>query len=70
MNKNKIKEILDSVSNGSLSADDALLRLKADAYEDLGYAKIDHQRGIRQGASEVIYGEGKTAEQIAEKALY
>ncbi len=68
MNKNKIKEILDSVSNGSLSADDALLRLKADAYEDLGYAKIDHQRGIRQGASEVIYGEGKTAEQIAEIA--
>lgn len=60
----ELKNILDQVKNGSMTPDEAMLHLKAQPFEDLGYAKIDHHRAIRQGAGEVIYGEGKTAEQI------
>ena len=42
----------------------ALLELKKQPFEDIGYAKVDFHRKIRQGAAEVIYGEGKTPEQI------
>ena len=59
-----VKNILEQVKNGTLSTDEAMLQLKAQPFEDLGYAKIDHHRAIRQGAGEVIYGAGKTAEQI------
>lgn len=59
-----IKNILNGVRDGSVSVDEALLKLKTAPYEDLGYAKVDTHRGIRQGVSEVIYGEGKTAEQM------
>ena len=62
--KTETKKILEDVKNGSISVDDALLKLKKAPYEDIGYAKIDHHRGIRQGASEVIYGAGKTPDQI------
>ncbi len=48
-----------------MSVDDALLRLKTAPYEDIGYAKVDLHRGVRQGVPEVIYGAGKTAAQIA-----
>lgn len=64
MEKNELKTILENVSLGKLSPDDAILKIKTETFEDLGYAKPDFNRGIRQGASEVIYGEGKTAEQI------
>lgn len=60
----EIRRILESVKNGSLSVDDALLKIKQEPYTELGYAKIDNHRKIRQGAAEVIYGAGKTAEQI------
>ena len=58
------KEILNRVQSGALSPDEALAMLKAQPFEDLGYAKIDHHRAVRQGAGEVIYGAGKTARQI------
>ena len=58
------KEILNRVQSGALSPDEALAMLKAQPFEDLGYAKIDHHRAVRQGAGEVIYGAGKTDEQI------
>ena len=58
------KEILNRVQSGTLSPDEALAMLKAQPFEDLGYAKIDHHRAVRQGAGEVIYGAGKTAGQI------
>ena len=58
------KEILNRVQSGALSPDEALAMLKAQPFEDLGYAKIDHHRAVRQGAGEVIYGAGKTAGQI------
>ena len=60
----EIRRILENVRDGSISIDDALLKIKQEPYTDLGYAKIDNHRKIRQGAAEVIYGAGKTAEQI------
>ena len=62
--KSEIKAILEAVRVGELSVDDALLRLKAEPFEDIGYAKVDLHRKVRQGAAEVIYGAGKTPEQI------
>lgn len=53
------------VRNGTLSVDEALTKLKMEPLEDLGYAKVDLQRKMRTGTAEVIYGAGKTAEQIA-----
>jgi len=57
-------EILTNVKEGKLSPEEALLKLRLQPYEDLGYARVDHHRELRQGIAEVIYGEGKTAEQI------
>ncbi len=59
-----IKEILKAVESGAMSADEAVTRLKLKPYEDIGYAKVDLHRKLRQGVAEVIYGESKTAEQI------
>ncbi len=59
-----IRKILEDLEAGGISVDDALLALKTEPYRELGYAKVDLHRKIRQGASEVIYGEGKTADQI------
>lgn len=59
------KQILEAVQNGEMTADEALIKLKAEPFEDIGYAKVDMHRKLRTGASEVIYGAGKTPEQIA-----
>lgn len=69
MNKDAIKEILNAVSSGSLSVNDALLRLKNLPYEDTGFAKIDHHRRIRTGFPEVVFCRGKKKEQVAEIML-
>ncbi len=60
----EIKTILENVKSGTVSVDEALLQLKMRPFEDIGYAKVDLHRSVRQGAPEVIYGAGKTAEQI------
>lgn len=59
-----IRRLLEGVSDGSVSIDDALLKLKVKPFEDIGYAKVDTHRKLRQGTAEVIYGAGKTPEQI------
>ncbi|MBQ7329656.1 MAG: nickel pincer cofactor biosynthesis protein LarB [Oscillospiraceae bacterium] len=59
-----VKALLQAVQDGNVSVDDALLQLKQQPFEDLGYAKVDLHRKVRQGANEVIYGAGKTPEQI------
>jgi len=59
-----VKVLLQAVQDGAVSVDDALLQLKQQPFEDLGYAKVDLHRKVRQGANEVIYGAGKTPEQI------
>ncbi len=61
---NGIRQLLENVKSGVISIDDAVLELKKAPFEELGYAKVDMHRKIRQGASEVIYGAGKTPEQI------
>lgn len=63
--KTEAKSILEAVQNGSMSVEEALLRLKTSPFEDIGFAKVDLHRSIRQGVPEVIYGAGKTPEQIA-----
>ncbi len=60
----EVKQILKSVKDGSLSVDEALLKLKSEPFDDLGFAKVDLHRRTRQGFPEVIYGAGKTPEQI------
>lgn len=64
MEKNKILELLTDVKNGCATPEEALLKLKLSPFEDIGYAKIDSHRAIRQGVPEVIFGQGKTPEQI------
>ena len=63
--KTEIKSLLEAVREGTVSVDEALLKLKTAPYEDIGYAKVDFHRKIRQGVPEVIYGAGKTVAQIA-----
>ena len=64
MNQNELRTLLEQVAQNGLSVDDALLRLKIAPFSDLGFAKIDHHRALRQGVAEVIFGAGKTPEQI------
>ena len=64
MNKQDMLAALRSVADGSLSPEEMLARLKQAPFEDIGCAKIDYHRGVRQGAGEVIYGLSKTPEQI------
>lgn len=59
------KALLERVAAGELKPEAALLQIKMEPYQDLEYAKVDRHRGLRQGASEIIYGAGKTKEQIA-----
>ena len=65
MHSEEIERILTEVSRGACSVEDALLLLKKEPFTDLGYAKVDHHRALRQNAAEVVYGAGKTPEQIA-----
>ncbi len=58
-------EMVRRLADGAVSPDEMVRRLRVDAVTDLGYACVDHQRGVRTGVGEVIYGAGKTAEQIA-----
>jgi NCAIR mutase (PurE)-related protein len=65
----ELREILEGVRTGSLHPDEAhaevLAALREQPFEDLGFARVDHHRAVRQGFPEVILGIGKTAEQIA-----
>ncbi len=64
MEQKEIRRLLEEVAAGIASVDEALLRLKSAPFEDMGFAKLDHHRSLRQGVAEVIYGAGKTPEQI------
>lgn len=59
-----IRKTLEALRDGVITVDEALLRVKKEPFCDIGYAKVDTQRSIRQGAAEVVYGAGKSAEQI------
>lgn len=64
MNKQELVNLLNEVAAGRVAPAEALLQLRTEPYKDLGFAKVDTHRGIRQGMAEVIYGAGKTKEQI------
>ena len=64
MDKKDLQQLLEQVAQGSVKPEEALLQIKVEPYKDLGFAKVDTHRGIRQGMAEVIYGAGKTKEQI------
>ena len=64
MEAREMKELLQQVAEGRASVDEALLKMKMAPFEEIDIATLDHHRGLRQGASEVIYGAGKTPAQI------
>ena len=69
MNPSTLRALLDNVANGNVAASDAeqqlLGALRARPYEDLGFARVDHHRALRQGFPEVVLGLGKSPAQIA-----
>ena len=65
MTPDRLAEMLTQVQQGVLPIEQALERLKHLPFEDLGFARIDHHRTLRKGFSEVIWGPGKTSQQIA-----
>ena len=69
MNRQQIRALLDDVRSGNLTPEAAQERLfqvlSQQPYEDLGFARVDHQRSIRQGFPEVVFGQGKTPAQVA-----
>jgi NCAIR mutase (PurE)-related protein len=72
MTEEQIRKVLEEHRAGHLTSEDALQRLRALPFEDLGFANVDHHRSLRQGFPEVIYGGGKTAEQVGRivEAMY
>jgi NCAIR mutase (PurE)-related protein len=64
MNIESLKELLNDFKTGRLSEDQVLDRLRTLPFEDLGFAKVDHHRSLRRGFPEVVYGAGKTVDQI------
>jgi NCAIR mutase (PurE)-related protein len=66
----ELQQLLDQVASGGLAAtaaaDEILQMINAQTFQDLGFARVDHQRALRQGFPEVVFGIGKTPEQIAD----
>ena len=65
MEQRQLRDLLARVASGETTAEEAERALRVAPFTDLGYAKVDQHRGVRQGVSEVVYGAGKTAGQIA-----
>lgn len=64
MDRTHLKSLLEQVRSGDMEIDSALDRLRHLPFEDLGFAKVDHHRALRHGMPEVVFGKGKTPEQI------
>src|ERR1043165_324807 len=65
MDSTNLRKLLQEVRSGTVSPDDAVVRLRHMPFEDLGFAKIDHHRRVRSGMPEVIFSQGKTPAQVA-----
>jgi NCAIR mutase (PurE)-related protein len=65
MDESTLRQLLDDVRSGDLDADEAVRRLRRLPFADLGFARVDHHRNLRQGMPEAVYAPGKTAEQCA-----
>jgi pyridinium-3,5-biscarboxylic acid mononucleotide synthase len=66
VNSESLRKLFDQVRKNQLSPDEAVERLRHLPFEDLGFAKVDHHRALRQGVPEVIFAQGKTPYQVAE----
>lgn len=64
MTSEQLRQLLEQVRDGKLKIDAALAKLRHMPFEDIGFAKVDHHRALRQGMPEVIFGQGKTPEQV------
>src|SRR5580658_7444273 len=64
MDQDQLRGLLEAVRSGAVDIDAAVDRMRHLPFEDLGYAKLDHHRALRHGLTEVIFGKGKTPEQI------
>lgn len=64
MNRAQVAELLQNIADGTVSPEAGMEQLRFMPYEDLGFARVDHHRSLRQGVPEVIYGAGKTVDQI------
>ncbi|WP_026478535.1 nickel pincer cofactor biosynthesis protein LarB [Alkaliphilus transvaalensis] len=64
MNTKELKQLLENVKNNNITIDEALSNLKQLPFHDLGFAKVDHHRELRQGYPEIIYCAGKTTEHV------
>ena len=69
MDRTQLKSLLEQVRAGETEIDTALDRLKHMPFEDLGFAKVDHHRALRHGMPEVVFGKGKTPDQIVAIAM-
>jgi len=65
MDQKQLRDLLEGVRAGDIEIGAALDRMRHLPFEDLGYAKLDHHRALRHGITEVIFGKGKTADQVA-----
>jgi len=65
MDELALQRLLDDVRTGACTPDDAVFRLRRLPFAELGFAKVDHHRSLRQGFPEAVYGQGKTAEQCS-----
>jgi hypothetical protein len=64
MTEKHLRELLEAVRSGSVTSQQAIEQLKHLPFEDLGFAKVDHHRSLRQGFAEVVFGKGKTPAQV------
>lgn len=65
MDQDQLRGLLEQVHSGAVDVDSALDRMRHLPFEDLGWAKLDHHRSLRHGLTEVVFGKGKTPEQVA-----
>src|SRR4030081_1323552 len=69
MDQDQLRTLLEEVRTGAIEVDAAVDRMRHLPFEDLGWAKLDHHRALRHGLTEVIFGKGKTPEQVLDIAL-
>src|SRR5208283_4218116 len=65
MDSQRLQQLLEQVQNGGTSVAEAIDQLRHLPFEDLGFAKVDHHRALRHGMPEVVFGKGKTPEQVS-----
>jgi pyridinium-3,5-biscarboxylic acid mononucleotide synthase len=65
MDQNHLRELLEQVRAGAVDVDAAMERVRHLPFEDLGFAKVDHHRALRHGMPEVVFGQGKTPDQVS-----